>query len=105
MQITVFGKKKTSKDGKQFMSYFGTLTKKDGSTIQCSIKFREECGAPKQVPINIVLSKNDCNFREKEVKYTDDNGVEQNAIDRTLWVQAWVEGEPYVDTSMDDFID
>lgn len=105
MQITVFGKKKTSKDGKQFMSYFGALTKKDGTQLQTSIKFREECGAPKNVPINIVLDKTDCNFREKEVKYTDENGVEQNAIDRTLWVQAWTEGEPYVDTSMDEFID
>lgn len=105
MQITIFGKKKTSNDGKQFMSYFSTLTKKDGSTLQCSVKFRDECGAPKNVPINIVVEHKDCNFAEKNVKYTDKDGIEKEALDRTLWVQAWTEGEPYVDTSMDEFID
>lgn len=105
MQITIFAKNRTSKDGKKFQTYFGKLTKKDGEEITTQVKFKEECGTPKVFPCNIVVDKTDCNFVEKGVKYTDKEGNEKDAIDRTLWVSAWAEGEEYVDHSMDSFVD
>lgn len=105
MELVIFGKKRTSKDGRDFATYFTKLTKKSGETITTSVKFREECGAPslKDCPMNIVVDKSKANFVEKGITYTDADGAEHEAIDRTLWVSEWTEGAPYVDTSLDDF--
>ena len=106
MVVTVFAKKKTAIDGRQFNTYFGKLTKKDGEEITAQIKFREECGAPQKCPCNVVLNHSDCNYSEKEKKYTDAKTQEEKTtVERVLWVSAWTEGEPYVDTSMDGFVD
>lgn len=105
MELTIFAKKRKTKDGKDFTSYFTKLTKKSGEEITTSVKFREDCGAPKreQCPMNIIVDKGNANFVEKGVTYTDAEGVEKDAIDRTLWIAFWEEGTPYVDKSLDDF--
>lgn len=108
MQIAIFSKKRSTKDGKKtFYTYFTKLTKKDGEEITTSVKFREECGEPdgKSCPMNIVVDKGACNFVEKGITYKDAEGNEKDGIDRTLWVSSWKEGEPYEDKSMDSFVD
>jgi hypothetical protein len=55
--------------------------------------------------MNIVVDKTNCNYREKDETYTDADGNEEAYTSKTLWVSAWTMGEPYVDTSMDDFED
>ena len=104
MELTIFGKKRTSKDGRDFATYFAKLKKKTGEVITTSVKFREECGAPslKDCPMNIVVDKSKANFVEKGITY-EKEGMECEGIDRTLWISEWTEGAPYVDTSLDDF--
>lgn len=102
MNLTVFAKSRTTKEGKPFNTYFTKLTKKDGTEITTELKFREECGAPKNFPCNIIVDKRDANFVEKEITY-EKNGEEQDALQRRLWISNWKDGEPYVDHSLDDF--
>lgn len=102
MELTVFSKKKSTKEGKPFLTYFAKMTKKDGTELTTEVKFREECGAPKECPCNIIVEKQDANLVEKPITYEKD-GEEKDAIQRRLWVSAWVDGEPYVDHSLDDF--
>lgn len=106
MNITVFGKKRTTKEGKPFMTYFTKLEKKDGSEITAQVKFTEEAGNPKTVPCNLVIDKKNANYVEKTEKYIDaETQQEKETIRKTLWVSAWKEGKPYVDTSLDAFVD
>lgn len=103
MKATIFGKKKQTKEGKNFTAYVTRLTKKDGTEVSMSVKFREECGAPKleECPIIIEFDKNAVN--RVECPYTrEDTGEE--AVAHTLWISAWKRSpEKYVDHSMDDF--
>ena len=104
MQATIFAKKMTSKDGRQFNRFITKLTRKDGEEVTMNVKFREDCGEPKECPCNIVFDKADANFREKLEQYADkETGEAKEAVSRTLWISKWELGEPYVDTSMDDF--
>ena len=100
MEITVFAKKKQTKTGKVFFTYLTTLTKKDGTEDKMEVKFREVCGTPDHFPINIVVEKGDCNIAKK-LRNREDTG-EVFEI-RTLWINAWTEGSPYVDTSLDEY--
>ena len=112
MKLTIFSKKLTSKDGRTFYRYITTLKRKaeDGSIeeVTTSVKFREECGAPKgdACPMNIIVDKEDCNYREKVETYHDQDGEEQAYLNKTLWISGWTESpEKYVDTSMDQFVE
>ena len=91
MELTIFAKSKTTKEGKPFNTYFAKMTKKDGTELTTEVKFREECGAPKKCPCNIIVDKKDANLAEKTISYEKD-GVEKEAIQRRLWVSAWKEG-------------
>ena len=101
MELTIFAKQRTSKDGRPFTTYLTTLTKKDGSTQTVAVKFREECGAPKadHCPMNIVTDKGACNLAAKG--YVNDQGDAGTSF--TLWVSKGEEGEPYRDTSLDEY--
>lgn len=101
MQITVFAKKRTTKEGKTFYTYLTTLTKKNGETQTVGVKFREDCGAPKSFPCNIVVEKGNCNLSTKSYA-NPDTGVQYT--NNTLWISAWTNGTDYVDTSMDEFM-
>ena len=103
MIVTVFSKKKTTNDGKKtFYTYFTKLTKKDGEVITANVKFVDgECEVPDAFPCNIIIEKTSANLSVKNE--TADDGKEYT--NRTLWVKGYTMGAPYVDTSLDDFID
>lgn len=101
MEITVFSKKRTTKEGKKFFSYLTTITDKNGEAFTCSVKFRESCGQPRgeSCPVNIVVEKKACNLASKEILLDDGRTV----VSRTLWISEWKAGSEYVDHSLDDF--
>lgn len=102
MKITVFAKKKQTAEGKKFYTYLTTLHKKDGSELVAQVRFTEEAGSPdpKNCPMNIEFNKSAGNISKREYA-REDTGEIMTA--HTLWIKAWKEGEPYVDTSLDDF--
>ena len=102
MKITVFAKKKQTAEGKNFYTYLTTLHKKDGSELVAQVRFTEEAGSPdpKNCPMNIEFNKAAGNISKREYA-REDTGEIMTA--HTLWIKAWKEGEPYVDTSLDDF--
>ena len=102
MELVIFAKNRTSRDGKPFTAYVTKLTRKDGTTMSVSVKFREECGAPKKemCPMNIVVDRDKMNLSDHT--YMDAEGVLKTGY--TLWVSEWNKGAEYVDHSLDDFI-
>lgn len=103
MKVTVFGKKKTTAEGKAFTAYVAKLTRKDGTDLTASVKFREDCGQPKleECPINIEFEKADGNLSSRSY-VREDTGEE--ALSYTLWVRKWKpSADIYVDHSLDDF--
>lgn len=103
MEITVFAKKRLTKEGKNFISFLTQITnKRTGEIETLSVKFREECGQPKaeQCPMNIVFEKQDANIsKNKYVK----NETGEEFKSSTLWISKWSKGRKYVDTSLDDY--
>lgn len=103
MKLTIFAKKRLTKEGKTFYNYLTTMIKKDGTEVRCAVKFTDDAGNPKpeMCPLNIEVDKDKCNMSTR--KFTDENGDERTAF--TLWVTEWTKSaEEYVDHSMDDFI-
>lgn len=103
MQITIYAKKRHSNDGKTFYSYLSTLTRRDGSKLSVTVKFRDnECGNPKpeQCPMNITFNKSDANLTARDFERTDNGEI---GTSFTLWISHWQQGEEYVDHSLDDF--
>lgn len=102
MEIAIFAKKRTGKDGKTFFSYLSTLTRKDGTKQTVSVKFRDECGHPKPetCPVNIKIDKGNANITKSEFTREDNGEV---AVSYTLWVSAWELGSSWVDNSLDEF--
>jgi len=107
MKALVFGKKRQTKEGKTFTAYVTKLTKKDGSELTASVRFREECGAPKleECPCYIEFDKKDANMSFKTMEVADNETGEIKTVDsNTLWIQKWnMSAEKYVDHSLDDF--
>ena len=101
MEITIFAKRRQSKDGKQFYQYLTTLTRKDGTTETMRVCFRDVTAPkPESCPRNIVVAKVDSNIATRT--YTDTNTGEIKQA-KTLWISAWIEGSPYVDHSLDEY--
>ena len=104
MQIAIFAKKRTTKEGKTFFQFLTTLEKKNGTTETMRVAFRDIEGnsAPKadSCPRNIVIDKDNANV--STTRYTDNNTGELK-YRKTLWVSKWEPGEPYVDHSLDDY--
>ena len=102
MEITIFAKRRTNKEGKTYYTFLSTLTKKTGEKITASVNFREDCPRPKpeQCPMNIRFEKTDANMTMKQVTREDTGEL----IDvYKLWITAWTPGAEYVDHSLDDF--
>ena len=100
MNISVFAKKRTSKDGRGFLVYIGRIKRKSsGEEITTAIKFKD-CDAPEKTPCNIVVNKDDANLSEK--KYLS-NQTGEYEVSYTLWVSKYEMGEEFVDHSLDDF--
>ena len=89
MEITIYAKKRHSKEGKMFYNYLSTLTRKDGTKQSVTVKFRDECGNPRpeNCPMNIRFER---------------DGV--SGISYTLWISKWEQIGEYVDHSLDDFV-
>lgn len=107
MKLTIFSKKRTSHDGRQFDTFLTKLTKKDGTEITTGVKFRELCGSPRyeDCPCIIEVDKSKMNFNTKEISQELNDGTERVFEQNTLWISEWkMSNEKYVDTSMDDFI-
>lgn len=100
--ITIFSKKRTTKDGKDFNTFITRLTKKDGSNIVVSVMFPDDAKPNyKECPLNIDIEKGNMNLSTKTIT---DETTGKIIESRTLWVKAWVKSKtPYVDKSLDDF--
>lgn len=101
MEISIFAKKRTTKEGKSFYQYISTLTKRDGTTNTVRVAFRD-CDPPKadSCPRNIVVYRENSNLAVR--RYTDPNTGEIKEAS-TLWVYHWDEGSEYIDHSLDDY--
>lgn len=102
-EITIFAKKRTTKDGKKsFYSYLTTLENKAGESVTMSVKFPEDVKAPDPAscPCNIIVEKEDCNISKKTFT-REDTG--EDAVSNTLWIKNYVPGSEYVDHSTDDY--
>ena len=104
MQIAIFAKRQTSNDGRPYVKYLSRLTKKDGTELTAVVKFRDPCPKPDPdiCPINIKFDKGDANFSTKN-RVNEDTAEIITA--HTLWVTKWEIGAPYVDKSLDEFVD
>lgn len=103
MQLTIFAKQGTSKEGKKFSIYLGRLVNRNtGEEVNVRVKFREDCGQPKaeRCPMNIIVDKADANMVTSNY-VVEETGEERTR--RTLWVSKWSEGPAYVDHSLDDY--
>ena len=113
MQLNIFHKKGTSKDGRTFPIYLSTATKRDGTQISLNVKFREDAGAPdpKDCPCIIEFDKSAANLVTKDIIVEDEDGEKGYLTDEngevkkrnTLWVSKWTMVGPYIDHSLDDF--
>ena len=85
MNLTVFAKKRQSRDGRTFYTYISNLTKTSGEVLTTAVKFREACGAPNPAdcPMNIIVEKQNCNFSSKAL-INEETGAQ--IISNTLWV-------------------
>lgn len=101
-EITVFAKRRTSKEGKPFTIYLATIPKKDGMEQIMQVKFRQDCGNPRaeDCPINIVVDKESVNISTKHHTNPDTGVITTSNI---LWVSSWKKGSEYVDHSTDDY--
>lgn len=102
MEITIYAKKRTTKEGKSFYSYLSNLTRKDGTKLTVSVRFRDECGNPKpeNCPMSIKFDKRDANLSTHKFVNFETGEV---GTSNTLWVSSWEPGTPFVDHSLDDF--
>lgn len=103
MEITIYAKKRQTRDGKKsFYSYLTTLKKKDGSPCTCSVKFAipAENPDPLACPMNICIRKEDCNMVVEP--YTNKDGETKDSF--RLWIKNYTPGSAYVDHSMDEFM-
>lgn len=102
MEITIFAKKRTTKEGKAFNTFLTTLTKSTGEEVKCAVKFAEgKEPKPIDCPLNIIVDKQNANLSTKRGTKEDGTSWESS----TLWIKDYTKSEtPWVDTSLDDFI-
>lgn len=100
-EITIFAKKRTTKEGKRFYNYLTTLETKDGELVTMSVKFPDEKKpSPDNCPINIIVEKENCNISKRKYE-REDTG--ETAFSSTLWIKDYTIGSAYVDHSTDEF--
>lgn len=103
MEISIFAKKRSTKDGKKtFYSFITKLPKKDGTSDVVNVRFPEEL-TPNvdDCPLNIVIPKGKANLSSKTI-IDDETG--KSFESKTLWVKSWdVSDNPFVDTSLDEY--
>lgn len=103
MKITIYAKKRKTKEGKSFYSYLTTLQRKDGSGGQTmTVKFRDGIAIPRaeECPMNIIIERGKANVAESSYVREDTGEI---AYSYTLWVNEWSQGSEFVDHSLDDY--
>ena len=102
MEIAIFAKKRTNKEGRVFYNFLSTLTRKDGTEQPVTVKFGGDAKEPRpeDCPMNIVFNREDANAAKRT--YTDSQTGELK-VAYTLWLKAYTIGEAYVDHSLDEF--
>lgn len=103
MKLTIFAKKRQTKEGRTYYVYLTALTKKDGTVMNGIAAKFNDCPVPKpeECPLIIEVEKSDANLSAK--KYTDAAGIEK--MSHTLWISQWMRSaEIFQDHSLDDFI-
>lgn len=102
MEITLFAKKATTKEGKSFYRFLSRLNRKDGTVQPVTVKFSGDCKLPKgeDCPMNIIVDKKNSNLASSS--YLDEKTGETKSS-YTLWVNDYKQGSAYVDHSLDDF--
>lgn len=107
MELAIFAKNRTSKEGKKFTAYVTKLVKKSGEIITTGVRFREDCGAPKadECPCYILVDKANANLNTHSQLVTDpETGEERTATYYTMWIKDWKKSNKiYEDHSLDDF--
>ena len=104
MKCAVFGKKKTA-NKKDWIEYSTHLKKKTGEEEYFRVKFSPIEIAPKvnECPINISFVPGiDANKGDPEV-FTTSDGVEVKIP--VIWINRYDVGEPWVDHSLDEYVD
>ncbi len=104
MELTVFAKKRITREGKTFYNYLSKV-KKAGEEITVQLKFKKAYDQPKaeECPLNILVDKKDANFTSKTIHVKDDEtGEEKEYSKNVIWISDWKLGSEYVDHSMDD---
>ena len=113
MKITIYAKKRQSKDGRTFYVYLSKLEKKNGDEIPVTVHFKQSAGLPnpENCPCVIEFDRKTANLSTKEkhfakVDCVTGEKVETITLDNQLWISAYTvcAGE-YVDNSLDDFND
>ena len=102
MEIIIFAKKKTTRDGKAFYIYLTTLTnKKTGEIEKLRVRFRQECGQPDPhtCPRRITFDKHDANI--SATAYQTEEG--ETRTTKNLWISKWTDNGEYIDESLNDF--
>ena len=101
MEITIFAKRRTTKDGKTFFQYLTTLEKRDGTTETMRVCFRDvDAPKPESCPRNIVTTRE---FSNVATRHFTDASTGEMKVSRTLWLSRWDAGSEYVDHSLDDY--
>nr|DAJ65524.1 MAG TPA: hypothetical protein [Caudoviricetes sp.] len=101
MFLTIFAKKRTSKENKSFYTYLTQLKKKDSEeSVTVQVKFPDDIKPnPLECPMNIEVEKKKANLQEKKVN-TDGGEI----VSRTLWIKDYnVSENPYEDSSLDNY--
>ena len=100
MRLEVFGKQRTNKDGKSFITYMSRITNmKTGETIPVQIKFRIGVEVPKELPIVVNIEKKNANLVEENWE----NETGEAGVKHVLWISAVKSYERYIDHTLDDF--
>jgi hypothetical protein len=100
MRLEVFGKQRTNKDGKPFITYLSRITNmKTGEIIPVQIKFRTGMEVPKELPIVVNIDKKNANLVKEN--WENENG--ETCVKHVLWISKVKSYEEYIDHSLDDF--
>lgn len=105
LKISLFAKKRTSKDGREFYVYSSRLTNKNGEEFYVTVKFNDNTAPapnPKSCPMIIEINREDANL---STSVRRDEETDEEYITKTLWVKKYsISDEEYVDHSLDDII-
>lgn len=113
MKITIYAKKRSTKEGKTFHVFLSKLTAKNGDEIPVTVHFKQSSGLPNpdKCPCVIEFDRTTANLSKKEkhfarVDVVTGEKVETITIDNQLWLSEFTvcDGE-YKDTSLDEFAD